>query len=91
MAVAWQPAVMSPDVAVMVAGLPRGVRLGQVSAAVRVLADPAGPGEPWTPDEIAAVLPLLAEGPSGLATEAWGMRLLAAANEAATRTTARPG
>ncbi|WP_158920636.1 hypothetical protein [Streptomyces sp. NBRC 109706] len=61
---------MSPDVAVMVAGLPRGVRLEQMSA---------------------AVLPPLTEGPSGIATEAWGMRWLAAADQAATRTTARPG
>ncbi|MDT0270599.1 hypothetical protein RM844_30435 [Streptomyces sp. DSM 44915] len=82
---------MSPDVAVMGAGLPRGVRLEQMSAAVRVLTDPAGPGEPWTAAEVAAVLPLLAEGPSGIATEAWGMRLLAAADQAATRTpTPRP-
>lgn len=73
---------MSPETVVMVAGLPRGVRLGQVSAAVRVLTDPDGPGEPWSAAEIAAVLPLLAEGPSGIATEAWGMRWLAAADEA---------
>ncbi|WP_190232828.1 hypothetical protein [Streptomyces avicenniae] len=39
-------------------------------AAVAALRDPAGPGEPWSVAEIAAVLPILAEGPSSLVTEA---------------------
>jgi hypothetical protein len=54
----------------------------EVVAAVAVLRDPALPGEPWTVSAIAAVLPLLAEGPSPLAVEAWGARMLGAAVEA---------
>ncbi|MGP4114640.1 hypothetical protein ACTWP5_27490 [Streptomyces sp. 4N509B] len=53
--------------------------LDDVVAAVAVLRDPGLPGEPWTVAEIAAVLPLLAEGPSPLPVEATGARWLNAA------------
>lgn len=53
----------------------------EVVAAVWALRDPGLPGTPWTPAQIASVLPLLAEGPSDLATEAWSARMLAAADE----------
>jgi hypothetical protein len=63
--------------------------LDDVVAAVAVLRDPALPGTPWTVAQIAAVLPLLAEGlaadretdggPASLEAEAWGARMLHAA------------
>lgn len=53
--------------------------LDDVVAAVAVLRDPALPGEPWTVEEIAAVLPLLAEGLSPLPVEAATARWLDAA------------
>ncbi|WP_143659399.1 hypothetical protein [Streptomyces sp. MP131-18] len=70
---------MSPELAVMAAGLPRGVRLEQVTAAVRVLTDPDGPGEPWDASTIAAVLPLIVEHAAGgsLAAAATTARWLA--------------
>jgi hypothetical protein len=69
---------MSPNVAVMVAGLPPGVRMEQVSAAVDVLCDPALPGVPWSAEEIAEVLPLLAEmaGDGSMAAPATTLRWL---------------
>lgn len=69
----------------MVAGLPRGVRLEQVAAAVDVLRDPALPGEPWGAGEIAEVLPLLAEmaGGGSLAVPAETVRWLDAIDSGA--------
>jgi hypothetical protein len=52
------------------------VPLDDVVTAVAVLLDPELPGEPWPVEAIVRVLPLLAEGPSPLAVEAWGARLL---------------
>jgi hypothetical protein len=52
--------------------------MDEVVAAVAVLRDPAGPGRPWTVEEVARALPLLAEGPSALPVEAWGARWLVA-------------
>lgn len=46
--------------------------------AVLVLADPAGPGRPWAPEEIAAALPSLTGGPSTLDVEATTARWLGA-------------
>lgn len=75
---------MTPDVAIM-AALPRGVRLEQVSAAVAVLRDPGLPGEPWAAEEIADVLPLLAEmaGGGSLAVPAETLRWLDAIDSGA--------
>ncbi|MEV1011792.1 hypothetical protein [Streptomyces sp. NPDC049881] len=66
------------DIAVLVGGLGR-VRLEQVSAAVDVLLDPAGPGTPWTPGEISAAMPLIVEQAQGgsLAAAATTARWLA--------------
>lgn len=50
----------------------------EVVEAVSVLRDPAGPGRPWTVEEVASMLPLLAEGPSPLPVEAATTRWLVA-------------
>lgn len=67
---------MSPELAAAVAA-------DDVVAAVAVLRDPGLPGEPWSVADIAAALPVLAEGPGTLEVAAWGARHLAAADEAA--------
>lgn len=71
------PAAVPPDLAPAAPAPP----LDEVVAAINVLADPTLPGRPWTVAQIAAVLPILAEGPSALSVEAWGARWLAAVDE----------
>ncbi|MFG2734347.1 hypothetical protein ACGFX7_05950 [Streptomyces harbinensis] len=61
----------------------RPVVLDDVVAAVAVLRDPALPGEPLGVAAIAAVLPLLADGPGSLPVEADSLRWLCAADEGA--------
>ncbi|MCK1817388.1 hypothetical protein MTQ13_24420 [Streptomyces sp. XM4011] len=54
-----------------------------VVAAVAALRDPELPGTPWTIEQIAAMLPLLAEGPGSLPVEAYTMRWICAVDEGA--------
>lgn len=67
------------DVAAVAAEL--GLEAADVAVAASILTAPAWaglPGAPWTAGQVAAVLPLLAEGPSDLVVEAWGARMLTA-------------
>ncbi|MGW8851573.1 hypothetical protein ACWGNE_27815 [Streptomyces xiamenensis] len=54
-----------------------------VVAAVAALRSTDLPGEPWTVEQIARVLPLLADGPGPLPVEAETLRWLAAIQDGA--------
>ncbi|WP_432051280.1 hypothetical protein [Streptomyces xiamenensis] len=54
-----------------------------VVAAVAVLRDPGLPGTPWTIEQIASMLPLLAEGAGSLPVEAETIRWICAVDEGA--------